>query len=438
MIRRREVEVVPVMRLVPPGRASVVLARMLLAGIALAAVLLAALPWQQSAHGKGRVVAYSPVDRPQNVEAPLDGRIDRWDAQEGDRVKAGQPVVHLADNDPDILVRLAAERDALVARLAAAQARVVAIDTRLDALDDSRTAATAAAGSRIRMSATRLSAAEQALFAAGAAREAAEKNLVRQRSLAEEGLSAQRALELAELDAARARTEEERARAALEGARGDLSAATSDRAKVGTDGAASISDAAAARAVAESEIAAMRAEIARLDVRIARQKTQVVTAPRDGTITRVLGRQGGEMVKSGDPLFQLVPDTTQRAVEMWVDGNDASLVTAGRSVRVVFEGWPAIQFSGWPSASVGTYGGRVAFVDPSDDGKGHFRVMVVPEDPAAWPPSDRLRQGVRASGFVLLSRVSFGYELWRRLNGFPAEWIDDEPHQPHGPSKEKK
>jgi hypothetical protein len=30
-----------------------------------------------------------------------------------------------------------------------------------------------------------------------------------------------------------------------------------------------------------------------------------------------------------------------------------------------------------------------------------------------------LRQGARAQGWVLLNRVSVGYELWRQFNGFP-------------------
>ena len=30
-----------------------------------------------------------------------------------------------------------------------------------------------------------------------------------------------------------------------------------------------------------------------------------------------------------------------------------------------------------------------------------------------------LRQGVRVNGWVLLSQVTLGYELWRIFNGFP-------------------
>jgi membrane fusion protein, adhesin transport system len=89
---------------------------------------------------------------------------------------------------------------------------------------------------------------------------------------------------------------------------------------------------------------------------------------------------------------------------------------------VQFEGWPAVQFSGWPSAAIGTYGGKVAFVDPHDDGKGRFRVVVVPDGSRPWPSRQYLRQGTRAIGWVLLGRVKLGYEVWRQFNGFPPEW----------------
>ena len=53
-------------------------------------------------------------------------------------------------------------------------------------------------------------------------------------------------------------------------------------------------------------------------------------------------------------LAVIVPETEDRAVALYVDGNDAALVKPGSPVRLQFEGWPAIQWVGWPSAAVGT------------------------------------------------------------------------------------
>ena len=97
---------------------------------------------------------------------------------------------------------------------------------------------------------------------------------------------------------------------------------------------------------------------------------------------------------------------------------------AGRMphVRLQFEGWPAVQFSGWPELAIGTFGGRIRQVDAASGGAGKFRVLVEPEERLTgdpWPDPQFLRQGNQAIGWVFLNRVPLGYEIWRRLNGFP-------------------
>ena len=91
---------------------------------------------------------------------------------------------------------------------------------------------------------------------------------------------------------------------------------------------------------------------------------------------------------------------------------------------------------GWPSVAVGTFGGRVYLVDPTGNAKGEFRILVEPDpDAPTWPGEEYLRQNVRAQGWVLLNRVSVGWEVWRQLNGFPP--ARDKPAekkaQPLGP-----
>jgi hypothetical protein len=139
--------------------------------------------------------------------------------------------------------------------------------------------------------------------------------------------------------------------------------------------------------------------------------------------------QGGQYVKEGEDLCTIVPDSTDRVVELSLDGLDAPLVLAyaertGRMphVRLQFEGWPAVQFSGWPELAIGTFGGRIRQIDQASLGGGKFRVLVEPEERLTgdvWPDQQFLRQGNLAIGWVFLNRVPLGYEIWRRLNGFP-------------------
>jgi membrane fusion protein, adhesin transport system len=413
-----------VLRLVAEGRPRRAVARLTILVFALVALALVIVPWQQNAPGKGRVIAFSPVDRQQAIEAPIEGRVVRWYVEEGARVRAGDPVVDLADNDPELMDRLEREQAAFDARAAAARERVSAVDARVVALRAAQRAAATAAQERVRMGQDRTRAAEQSEQASDAVLRAARQNQERQAALLEKGLASQRTVELAELDLARAQTETERARATLGAARSEVAALLADQAKIAEDTSAAISDATATRASALAEIASADAEIARIEVRVSRQFAQAVKAPRDGTVLRLVARQGGEMVKSGDPLAILVPDAGARAVELWIDGNDVNLVRTGQPVRLQFEGWPAVQFSGWPSAAIGTFGAKVGFVDAADDGHGRFRVVVMPDDPTRWPGAEHLRQGTRVNGWILLNRVRLGYELWRVFNGFPADWTE--------------
>ena len=72
-------------------------------------VALAYTPWQQSISGSGRVIALAPLERQQTISAPVDGRVVRWHVQEGTRVKEGDLVVAVSDNDPGMIERLRAE-----------------------------------------------------------------------------------------------------------------------------------------------------------------------------------------------------------------------------------------------------------------------------------------------------------------------------------------
>ena len=165
--------------------------------------------------------------------------------------------------------------------------------------------------------------------------------------------------------------------------------------------------------------ASAAAALAKAEVRVSRQETQSIVAPRDGTILRLVHGAGAVLIKKGQTIATFVPDSQEMAAEIFIDGNDLPLIYPGRDVRLQFEGWPAVQFSGWPSVAVGTFGGKVAVVDPSASSNGKFRVLIKPSEGEKWPDQKYLRQGTRVHGWVLLNNVRAGYEIWRQINRFP-------------------
>lgn len=489
----------------PPksGRRIAIILIFLVASVVLGLIFI---PWQQTVTGYGTVSVFSAMDRPQNIEAQISGRLVAWHIQEGQTVAAGDIIAELDDIDskfldPEQATRITTQLAALAEQRARATGRIDRLQAQVSQLTLSRDAAMDTAQQRVAQAKQRYKAAQQAVIGArksgqiakdvvesGAAERAEQARLRVQQSeqaltaarqdletsrfqrerikaLFDDGLRSKRDFEIAEndyvkrktdveradlalkvairdatvgnldknragLEVDRVQTEIERALAALDVAAKDVLTAQLDQAKVTSDTAATLDAIGATMESARESVAKIDADIQKLQIEQSnvgqRATQQTVRAPAAGRIVRLLQVGAGATVKAGDVLAVLAPDTTDRAVELMVTDNDVALLREGLPVRIQLAGWPALQFSGWPSAAVGTFAGRVAVIDAVDDGTASYRVVVKPdikaiaakkEDP--WPRADLLRPGAEATGWILLGEVSLGYELWRQFNAFP-------------------
>ena len=91
--------------------------------IALTLVLLFLLfaPWVQTTGGRGVVTTLNPNERQQEVNALVAGRIAEWYVGDGSKVKEGDPIARIEDIDPQLLERLAAERQQVEIQLQTAR-----------------------------------------------------------------------------------------------------------------------------------------------------------------------------------------------------------------------------------------------------------------------------------------------------------------------------
>jgi multidrug resistance efflux pump len=198
-------------------------------------------------------------------------------------------------------------------------------------------------------------------------------------------------------------------------------------AKAEGDSFSAISDAAGT----EAEVAKLRNLYANYD---ARNKLYYVRAPQNGQITKAKKAGIGEMMKEGDMLVEIVPNEVEHAVQLYIDPMDLPLISKGQKVRFIFDGFPAIVFSGWPKGSIGTFGGKVAAIETNVSTNGKFRILVKEDDPLhPWPK--QLRMGGGAKGIALLKDVRVYYELWRIINGFPPEYYQSEINTNNGSKK---
>jgi multidrug resistance efflux pump len=408
-------------------RIAVVMLIMLLATIG----LMMFAPWQQTITGEGYVVAYAPSERQQTLEATIKGRIVRWnpDLVENSRVAKGDFIAEIRDIDDLYADRLQGQLVNTTAILESSRKIVEATEGQLNAYRRVQTEIEAAQNAYVQSAMEKVSAAEQKLAIAEAAIPQLKAAFARAKELQAAGNIALEKLQEIERKLLESEGKVKEESANLSAARAELRGKQSDREAYIHKAAADVSYYEGALDKAKAEVSKADKELHDMENKVARQNTQLmITAPFDGYVVHISSNGGSQLVKEGDPICTLVPYTEDRAVQIWLDGNDAPLVEAGRHVRLQFEGWPAIQFAGWPSVAVGTFGGTVVSVDMVDNGKGKFRCQILPDstETVKWPEERFLRQGVRANGWVLLEQVPLWFEVWRKLNGFPPT-VEMEP-----------
>lgn len=421
-------------------RIAVVLLIMLLATIG----LMMFAPWQQTITGEGYVVAYAPSERQQTLEATIKGRIVRWnpDLVENSRVAKGDFIAEIRDIDDLYADRLQGQLENTTAILESSKKIVEATEGQLNAYRRVQTEIEAAQNAYVQSAMEKVSAAEQKLAIAEAAIPQLKAAFDRAKELHAAGNIALEKLQEIERKLLESQGKVKEESANLSAARAELMGKQSDREAYIHKAAADVSYYEGALDKTKAEVSKADKELHDMENKVARQNTQLmITAPFDGYVVHISSNGGSQLVKEGDPICTLVPYTEDRAVQIWLDGNDAPLVEAGRHVRLQFEGWPAIQFAGWPSVAVGTFGGTVVSVDMVDNGKGKFRCQILPDstETTEWPEERFLRQGVRANGWVLLEQVPLWFEVWRKLNGFPPTVeVDSTKNQKAGGKEEGK
>jgi len=464
----------PSLRLARSSRFARRIARVLFALLLATIGLVIFAPWQQSITGSGNVVAYAPGERQQTIEATIKGRIVRWGEGifENALVKKGQMIAEIQDLDPSTLERLQDQLTSTREQLEAAHQNVAANHRNLETTHDvvKSVAAQIMAYTEVKLQVIssadafvenaqqKVIAEEQHLIEQLAAFAQVTADYQRQKQLYEEKIASQLKFQEAERKYKEGEAKIAKHEAYVQAAKDEVTGKQRDRDAKAQKSQADIDYAKALFGKSNGEVAKAEGDVAKAEselnkaenellekqMKLSRQETQVVAAPFDGFIVEITPNQGGQLLKEGDMLCVIVPDTTDRAVRLWVSGNDAPLVKPGKHVRLQFEGWPAVQLAGWPSVAVGMFGGKVISVDSIDNGKGQYRILVQPDDRdpdwpgAVWPEGRFLRQGVQAHGWVLLDRVPLWFEVWRRMNAFPPVTSFEKDGTKEKPSKPPK
>ena len=399
-------------------------------GLILSLVIFLLLPWTQNIKIKGNVTSLSQENRPQEINSPIPGKITKWWVKEGDFVKKGDTILQLSEIkeeylDPELVDRTKEQMNAKQGSIENYESKAEASALQIKALYQAKQLKQEQLKNKIAQTNNKLQAEKAELAAAEIELNLSKDQFERQQKMYNEGLVSQTQLQQRNQVWQTALAKKIIVENKLAQTRQELLNLNIEQNSIEQDYAEKINKAESDRYQSLSQIATGQGELAKLKNQVTnyiiRNGMYILLAPQDGQIVQAKKAGLGEILKEGECITIIVPNKVDHAVEMYVRPVDLPLISIGQKVRFMFDGFPAIVFSGWPENSYGTFGGKIVAYESTISPNGYFRVLVA-EDTTdkKWPA--QLKMGSGAQGIALLKDVQIWYELWRNINGFPPDY----------------
>ncbi len=402
----------------------------IIVGVSILAVITLFLPWTQNISGSGAVTTLRPDQRPQTIHSAIAGRIEKWYVKEGDFVRKGDTILFISETkeeylDPNLVENTANQ---MIAKERAGESyggKVNSLTVQIGAISNERRLKLQQAQNKIRQSLLKIKSDSMDLVAVKTQIKIATTQFNRALALNKEGLKPmtdveEKRLKLQEIEA-KIITQENK----LLVSENEWINAKVEVNRIGAEYAEKEQKARSDQFTALSSQYDTQAQVNKLKNQYAnyqiRNGMYYIKAPQSGYVNRALQSGIGETIKEGTPIVSIMPEKYDIAVETFVSPTDLPLLHKGEKVRVWFDGWPTIVFSGWPNMSYGTFGGKIVAIENFISENGKFRVLIAPDEKEVrWPKQISIGSG--AQTLALLDNVPVWFELWRTLNGFPPNY----------------
>lgn len=413
----------------------------ILIGLHLFAIVILFMPWTQNVRAKGTLTTRNPYDRPQDVTSRIDGRIEKWYVKEGDEVKKGDTIVFISEIkdayfDEKLLDRTKEQLRAKEGLVEAYKNKIDVLSKQADVEKLNLQLKLSQARNKVIIAKQKVSIdSSEVVNAEVASKTANDQYLRAEKMYSQDGIISLKDLEDRRVKLAEtqnklisAQNKYGNSKQDYINSRIELNTIEADYNskifKIESDIQSAMSDG----FKGQEDYAKLQNQYANYAFRV---ENRYVLAPKDGQIVKIFKQGVGENVKQGEAIASITSKDAEYAVELYIDPIDMPLMKLGKKVRVFFDGWPTIVFSGWPGASYGTFGAIITGMDSDISKNGKYRILVSP-DPNDIPWPKELRVGVGAQGIALLNDVRVWYELWRQINGFPPDF-----YQPEDKGKDK-
>ena len=402
----------------------------IIVGFSIFIVIAIFLPWTQNISGSGSVTTLKPNQRPQTVQTIISGKIEKWYVQEGDFVKKGDTILFISEIkedylDPNLVSNTKNQVDAKKLSGKSYESKVVTLDGQIRAIESERKLKLEQAKNKIKQATFKVKSDSMDLVAVKTQLKIANTQYNRAIQLNKEGLKP-----LTDVEEKRLKQQEVEAKIITQEnkfltSKNEFINARVEINRISAEYAEKTSKAESDQFTARSNQYDTEAQVNKLENQYAnyniRNGMYYIKAPQNGYVNRALQSGLGENIKEGTPIVSIMPSEFDIAVESFVDPIDLPLISKGEKVRVWFDGWPTIIFSGWPDLSYGTFGGEIVAIENFISDNGKFRILISPDKKEAkWPTQVSIGSG--AQTIALLNNVPIWFEIWRTLNGFPPNY----------------
>jgi multidrug resistance efflux pump len=399
-------------------------------GLFFVLVFILFVPWTQNINTSGIVTTQFQEQRPQQINSIIPGKIIKWWVKEGDFVQKGDTIVELADTKDDYLDPRLIERtnDQLTAKKQKVEFydnKITNIKGQLIAIEAGFKLQESSIKNKIQQLERKILIDSAELAAANVDLQVGTNQYNRAGKMLNDGI-------ISLVDYERRTQSFNKAKAGFQekqqkflNTKQDVLIARIELNSLKQEVNDKLFKLKGDIANSNTEKSTVIAEVAKNENELSnyriRGSQKWLLAPQTGQIIKAKKAGINEIVKEGEMIVEIVPNSFLYAVELFVKPMDLALINKGQDVRLQFDGYPAIVFSGWPNSSYGTFAGKISAIETNRNENGQFRVLIIPDmTEKNWPSN--LKIGTGAQGFALLNDVPIWYELWRQLNGFPPDF----------------
>ena len=396
----------------------------------LAFVFIMFLPWTQNIKTQGNVNTLFQEQRPQKLNSPIPGRIIKWYVKNGDVVKKGDTILQISEVKDDYLDPFLVERtqEQVQAKKGVREyynAKISTTENQIAAITAAKDLKLNQIKIKIAQLQNKLKAEQAELTAVNNELKIAQDQLNRQNKMYEEGLVSLTQLQQRNVSYQNALAKKTSAENKLAQTQQEIAAQNIEQNAVIQEYTEKLSKTEGDRFQSMGQVAGSTGDIAKLENQVATYKVRkglyYILATQDGQITQLTKAGIGEIVKDAETIGIIVPKKIDYIAEIYVKPVDLPLIRENQKVMLIFDGFPAIVFSGWPNSSYGTFSGKIIAVENSISENGLFKAIVAEDKTQKrWPPNMKI--GTGASGIAILNDVPIWYEIWRNINGFPPDY----------------